>query len=307
MKLKLGQLIGLGLAGLIILTGVRGARAQTVTKIVAIPPRKELQVTPGQVTQDQIKVRNESDTELGIQVQIYDFIVADDQGTPVPVNEDLSARWAASNWIQVSPTKFVLKAGETKELDLVIITPENAAPGGHYAVVFYQPVTSDDNPEGSASFIAPNVGTLLYLTVPGEIKEEAFVRRLEIPRFSEFGPIKITTEIENLSDIHIKPLGVIRIYNWFNRLATTLKLEEQNIFPGRSRIYHNTWERKWLFGRYKAKLEAGYGRQGQSLVAVTYFWVIPWRVILVALLALILLILLIIYWRRRPEIEHNDY
>jgi len=221
-------------------------KAQTITKVVAMPPRLEVEVEPGEVTQKIIKVRNESDTELGIQVQVYDFIVADDQGTPVPVNEEVSARWAASNWIQVSPTKFVLKAGETKELDLVIITPENAAPGGHYAVVFYQPIAGNDRLQGSASFIAPNVGTLLYLIVPGKIKEEAFVRRLEIPRFSEFGPIKITTEIENLSDIHIKPLGVIRIYNWLNRLSTTLKLEEQNIFPGRSRIYHNTWERKWL-------------------------------------------------------------
>jgi len=277
-------------------------KAQTVTKLVAIPPRLEVEVQPGEVAQKVIKVRNESDSEIGIQVKIYDFIVADDQGTPIPVDEEISGRWAASTWTHISPTKFILKAGETKELDLIIITPEDAAPGGHYAVVFYQPITGDLEVPGSASFVAPNVGTLLYLTVPGDITEEAFVRRMDIPKFSEFGPIKIITEIENLSDIHIKPLGVIRIYNWFDRLSTTLKLDEQNIFPGRSRVYENTWNRKWLFGRYKAKLEAGYGTQGNTLLAVAYFWVIPWRVILVALLIIILITLLIIYWRRRRKV-----
>lgn len=289
-----GAIWGLSQTGLI--------RAQMVTKLVAIPPRLEIEVEPGKVTQQVIKVRNESDTEVGIEVKIYDFIVADNQGTPIPVAEEVSGRWAASTWTHVSPNKFVLKAGETKELDLIIITPENAAPGGHYAVVFYQPVGATLEQPGSASFIAPNVGTLLYLTVPGKITEEAFVRRMDVPKFSEFGPIKIITEIENLSDVHIKPLGVIRIYNWFNRLATTLKLEEQNIFPGRSRIYENTWEKKWLFGRYQAKLEAGYGSQGNTLLAVTYFWVIPWRIILVALLTIILTALLFLYWHRKKNL-----
>jgi len=286
------------------------ASAQQVVKIAAIPPRVEdLVADPGEVITREIKVRNLSDREMALETKISDFIVEGNKGVPVFLSEQpLSStenRWALSQWVNVSPTRFVLKPGETKALDLVIIVPENALPGGHYAAVLYQPAKGQVGFKGSASEVVPSVASLLYLTVSGDITEDAFVRRMDIPRFSEYGPIEIETEIENLSDVHIKPLATIRIYNLFNQLSTSLKLEELNIFPGKSRVYQNTWSRKWLFGRYKAVLEGSYGSQGQALLATAYFWVIPWKILLIILLAVILIVLLTIYFKRKREEKTN--
>jgi len=282
-------------------------KAQQVIKLTAIPPRLEIAADPGEVIAQQIKVRNEGDSQIGLQVKVQDFIVSDKEGTPIPVVRQLAGQWAASLWMNVSPQKFLLNPGETKALDLVAVVPEDANPGGHYAVIFYSPVEGAiGKQEGDltgATGISPNVGTLAYFTVSGDIKEEARVARMDIPKFQEYGPIKIITEIDNLSDIHIKPLGTVKIYDWFGKLKTTLKFEEKNIFPSTSRIYENTWQQKWGLGKYKAQLQAGYGTQGKALMATVFFWIIPWRVITIAVLTVILVVLLVFYFKKPKEIK----
>lgn len=284
----------------------RKVAAQSLVKISAIPPRLEnLSADPGETITAQLKVRNEGESEMALTAKFYDFIVTDQKGTPTfLLNESLKSenRWALSNWLSISPTKFVIKPGETKALDLIVIVPEDALPGGHYAAVAYES-TDQGESEGSSSQIVPSVATLVYLNVNGDITEDALVRKIDVPKFSEYGPININTEITNLSDTHIKPLGAIKIYNLFNRPSTVLNLEELNIFPNGSRIYENTWNKKWLFGRFKAELSAVYGTQGQLLTAFVYFWVIPWKLILACLLLIGLTVLIVTYLRKKKRIE----
>jgi len=188
-------------------------------------------------------------------------------------------------------------------LDLIVVVPEDAVAGGHYAGVIYRPDTEATVGDTSGAQINPSVAALIYLTVEGDISEDARVTRFDIPKFMEFGPVNIETEITNFSDIHITPKASINIYNQFNQLAQNIKVEEQNIFPSQARAYTNSWDKKWLLGRFKAELTGSYGTQGQALQAVTYFWVIPWKVILAALLTLVLVILTITYLKKEKESE----
>lgn len=282
-------------------------KAQSVIKMTAVPPRLELEAQPGEIIIDQLKIRNEGDSQLGLQLKVQDFVVNDKKGTPLPVEEGLADRWAASLWITVSPQKFFLNPGETKVLDFVAIVPEDAAPGGHYAVVFYSPVPSgpkqQTGEQTGATAVSPNVGSLIYITVAGDIKEDARVSLMQTPKFQEYGPVDIKTEIQNLSDIHIKPMGAIKVYNWFGKHTQTLKLDGQNIFPSTARSFENTWSQKWGLGKYKAQLEAGYGTQGKILLATVFFWVIPWRAIMIVLLIIILIVLLIIYFKKPKKYQ----
>ncbi|MBU2592541.1 hypothetical protein KKD61_03725 [Patescibacteria group bacterium] len=283
-----------------------GAKAQNVVSLVAIPPRVEdVVANPGEVVTKKIKLQNQGEAELAVSARPIDFVVEDKEGTPVFLRENQyrDNRWALSGWVNISPSQFIVKPGESVEMDLIILVPEDALPGGHYAAVTYQPADTVGGDSATTSKIVPSVATLVYLTVSGEIKEDALIRRMDVPNFSEYGPIPFSTEIENLSDIHIRPTALIRVYNLFNRLSTTLSLGSQNIFPGQSRIYQNTWDKKWLFGRYKARLEGAFGTQGGSLLAVAYFWVIPWKLILIAVLVITLIILAIVYWRKKRRVE----
>jgi len=145
------------------------------------------------------------------------------------------------------------------------------------------------------------VGTLVYLTVEGPVKELALVKKFEAPKFLEFGPVPFTTEILNRSDIHLRPRGTITVYNMLGKKSTQMALEERNIFPGASFVYKNTWDKKYLFGRYKAVLSSSYGTTGQVLLATIYFTVFPVKIALAVILAIALIVLAIIFYKKKKR------
>lgn len=279
--------------------------AQTATGLSAIPPRLEVSIKPGETLTKELKIRNESKTERVITTTSKDFIVTDNEGTPLQLEnlDETTNRWAASSWIHLSPTSFRLKPGETRSVMITIIAPEDALAGGHYSMVLHSPKNESVLTE-SGSFIDTNVGTLVYITVPGDIKEDARVTEFLAPSFSEYGPISISTIIANLSDIHITPAGSIKITNWLGGKTADIPLSQTNIFPNTAREFENTLNRKWLFGRYSATLNAGYGTTGQALSAVLFFWVIPWRLIVLIIAALIFAY--VIYTLVRRQQQNND-
>ena len=264
---------------------IKAVHALTIT---VIPPQIEVEVEPGQVITKTLKVKNETNQDQVLTAAVYDFIVNDDQGTPLIIEEKLEDnRWASSNWIQLSPTQIKLKPGELKGVQMTVIVPDVAVPGGKYAAVLYSPQTQELVDQSGAT-IDPRVGTLVYLKVKGDIKQDAKITKFQLPSFLEYGPIDILTTITNLSDIHIRPIGNISIKNIFGKVVGDLPLKPTNIFPYTSRDFENSLDKKWLFGRYQAQLTATYGTTGQALVATAYLWAIPWRLILALLIATIL-------------------
>jgi len=157
--------------------------------------------------------------------------------------------------------------------------------------------------------IQANVGTLVYITIPGNIQQNATVQKFTAPGFSEFGPIDFKSTIKNSSDIHIQPAGSITITNWFGGKTAQLALEPTNIFPYTARDFQNTLNKKWLFGRYKANLQAIYGTAGGLVTATIFFWVIPWRLLILIAGAIAIIITLIMVTKNRPKTKdpvNND-
>ena len=276
------------------------AFAQSSTGLSAIPPRLEILAVPGETISRVIKVRNDSNTIRDITVSATNFIVTNDVGTPIAFSDSPHpSRWAASDWIQISPSSFTLAPGQIKPLTLSVVTPTDALPGGHYVMVLHSPSTSATSKTSAA--VQLNVGTLVYLTVPGAITQNARINYFNAPSFSEFGPISFVTSIKNLSDIHLAPAGTITVTNWLKGNTVILPLTKTNIFPDTSREFTNTLDRKWLFGRYRADLLAHYGTAGGLLTVTIFFWVIPWRLFLLIFMVILFFSLIHIYLRRHPR------
>jgi len=275
--------------------------AQSSIGLSAIPPRLEITVKADGSSTQTIKVRNESKEERIIVTEVRDFVVTDNQGTPTIIDskDESSNRWAASSWIQISPPSVKLKPGETKSLILTVLPPKNALPGGHYAMVIHRPEKVGGLDSTGAS-IQANVGTLVYITIPGNIKQNAIVQSFKVPKFSEFGPISFKAVIKNSSDIHIQPVGSINVKSWLGR-KTKITLEPTNIFPYTSRELTSTLNKKWLFGRYRADLQAIYGTNGSLVNATVFFWVIPWRLIVLIGAAIAIIVVLIIIGQKKTK------
>ena len=279
--------------------------AQTaVNGLSAIPPTIEnVEVTPGKTYTQSIKVRNESTETKTINVSVHDFIVTNNEGRVEFMDNVLDAinnRWAASSWIQLSTTSLTLEPGQTKNLNFTVMPPENALSGGHYAAIVYSPDSAYIGNNTGAS-IQTKVGTLVYITIPGDISQNAIIQSFSAPKFSEFGPIDFNATIKNSSDIHIQPVGSITIKNWFGGKTAQLNLDPTNIFPYTTRDFQSTLNKKWLFGRYQATLNAVYGTAGGLISATIFFWVIPWRLIILIIAAIAIIITLVTVLKKKPK------
>ncbi len=279
----------------------------------AIPPRigddGSLTAAPGEVLQVQLRIRNETQQTTSITSDAFDFVIGEDGETPVQITDtDLSNRWSLASWLTVSPEQQTLGPGQTGVLNAVIQIPEDALPGGHYAMVTHQPATGD-GPSETASAVTQQVGSLLYVTVEGPINEEAFIRNLVVPSFTEYGPVPITFSVDNRSDIHIRPRTNVEIYNIFGRKVDSITVEPKNVFPLAGRDFETEWSRTWGMGLYTAKVVMSFG-SGQVAVAATQFWLVPLTLVLTVLSIVLIVVVAAVairrhYLHRKTDRQHD--
>ncbi|KKU82768.1 MAG: hypothetical protein UY10_C0024G0004 [Microgenomates group bacterium GW2011_GWA2_47_8] len=279
--------------------------------LTAIPPRLgedgKLKLKPGEKAQIDVRVRNSSTKVVSVKSSAIDFIVDEDGKTPVPLEgtAETNNRWSLASWLTVAPSQNTLQPNESGSISVVIDVPNDALPGGHYAMVVHQPTTGalDGENAGSATGINQRVGTLLYVIVDGPINEAAFIRDFSFTDFMEFGPVPFSFAVENESDVHIRPQMNIDIYNLFGRKVTTIQPTTKNIFPYESRSFSGQWEQIWGTGPYTARLTMSFGDHGAVVIARTSFWLLPVKLV-IALIALIG-ILIIAFISIRRHIIHR--
>jgi len=276
---------------------------QEKLSMTAIPPRLEIEALPGGTVQESLRIRNETGTDQAYKVIVADFIVTGNQGTPIPVTEAVSGRWSLASWISVSPKQILVPAGQTAGVDLIISVPQDGLPGGHYAMVTYAPIAEGSLAQGTGAQISPQVGSLVYLKVIGDVTEAVNLKEFKADnKFKHYGPTPIMAEIENLGDIHLRPIGKLTVTNWLGDETYSAELEEKNIFPFASRTYDWTVPGKWHLGRYAARLTAQAGDAAIPLTGLIYFWIVPVKEISVIAAALTIIILLVILKKRRKNL-----
>ena len=252
----------------------------------AIPPRLEVSVDPGKTIVQEIKVRNDSGISQLYTIKVRDFVVTDGVGTPIPV-ESSGSRWSLKSWV-TAPDVMPVDANSTQIIRLTIKVPSTALPGGHYAMVTYQP-HGDVKPGDlglTSSVVAQEVGTLLYLNVNGPITEKAELKDFLTANFYEKGPVKFTGSVLNLSETHIAPKGTIKIYDPLNQKVDELSIEVGNVFPEANRLFSTVWNKTWGWGKYRADINLNYGKAG-VLASTVSFWLFPVWMVIYALLAIV--------------------
>lgn len=283
---------------------------ETVNEIsfITSPPRVELKGKPGDTLQTQVKIKNVTNTEETYSTSAVDFIVAEDGFTPIPVTEKVSGRWSAASWMTLTPPSSRIAKNDEKTVDVIVQIPSDALPGGHYAMITHSLNQSTEQTRvgqtnGSAAFVTPRVGTLVYITVEGDIHEEAFVRDFRGPKWVEFGPVDFKFTVENQSDVHIRPVSTITVKNIFGFTKQVIEVPSNNIFPLSNREFEASWDTFWGFGPYTATLNVAYGTQGHTFQTSTMVWIIPYRVLLSILV--VVFALLAIYISVRRHIIHR--
>jgi hypothetical protein len=110
----------------------------------------------------------------------------------------------------------------------------------------------------------------------------------------EATPLTSVERLKNDGNIFEKPVGQVTITDMFNKKVAVLSVNPQpnNVLPQSIRRFEQQLDssvigKKMMFGYYKATLNVTYGANKKSITSSTSFWVIPYRLIAVAILVLI--------------------
>jgi len=314
------------LAVMMALAGLSGTAAnavaastpnQTAGQALEIaPPVLNLKADPGQVLKTSISLRDVSTSPLVVRNQINDFVAGGEDGTPkLLIDENGNAEsspYSLKDWVQPLP-QFTLKPREVNQLPLTINVPANAAPGGYYAVIRF--TASPPGLDGSGVSLSASLGTLVLLRVNGDAKESMKIEEFSATKngspnwLFESQPITFVTRVKNEGSTHEQPVGQVAVKDMFGNAVANVNvnLGRGNVLPDSIRKFEQVLDdsalgNRILFGRYTADLKMDYGTQGQSIVASTSFWVIPWRLIGFAILLLVIIFIVIrIALRRYTE------
>jgi len=259
----------LALIGLILVFTGRLVKAQEPSSLgLGVSPQVfELDVFLGEKIEKKINLRNISEVPMPILVKVTDFTAAEETGEMLFDESSQDPSFASRFWFEIENPNFILEPDEIKEVKFSIEVPENAEPGGHYAVILFEPqLPSFYFKEGQPRAI-PVVGVLFLLSVKTfslepEVKQklevvefgipkeerlvtlENFISRLKasVTRAAEFNiveksPSKFILRIKNNDIYHLKPFGKVLIYNIFGKKVGETEVPKMTILPGKTRQF----------------------------------------------------------------------
>lgn len=277
-------------------------QAQTTAGITVIPPKFELFANPGEVVNEVIRVRNESDSPVEFAVFVEDFSSAGEEGRVVLEEGDTESSFTMKKWIETSTKNILLQPGEEKPVGFTISIPRNSEPGGHYASVIFQIGSGEAPPEGAVATVQHRIGSLVLLRVSGDVVEKAEIQSFTAPSFSTGGPVTIDLRLRNDGTTHVRPNGTLIITNILGAKVEEIPLDGLNVFPGAVRKMTTEWEPRSPLGIYTATLVSTYGQQNLPITAATRFVVaspVALVIFIVGSLALIVFVLSLISGRGR--------
>ena len=259
-------------------------------------------ILPGESLTVDVKITNQDDYEKTVVLYTDDFKPAEDEsGQAVFVGGNVEG--SLSDWIIFPSDSIDLKPGERKVVPVRISVPEDAQPGSHHgAIVVKEKIGA---PEGGNAVGAQYEVTILALiNVAGDTTQEGQVLSFETDKlFYQYPPVNFFVRFENTGNTHIKPSGLIEIYNSAGGKEEVIQINKKfaNVLPNSVRKFKETWDPKpWLgfvprIGKYSAKGTLVYGEPSTTVAMGTVeFWLIPIPFILTVLGVVIGFILAIV-------------
>jgi hypothetical protein len=282
------------------------------------PVRSDATINPGQSQIINITVTNVQTVPARLQAVVNDFSASgDESGNPAIIVN--SNQYATTNSLKrfVNPITGVINipAGQSVIVPVTIKVPPTAAGGGYYGVVRFSPAGNDSSPTKNLS-LAGSVGSLILLTVPGNIVNKVNIASFDVrvkdtPRTLYFNNKGLDSVIrfQNQGNIQEQPFGKVIVKNRSGKQLYTVEVNnsspKSNVLPNSTRKYTVPLQQVGTFGIYTVEGNFGYGPNGQLLSASTTFYIIPVYVI-VGFILLVLLIVFLVFVLPRVIRAYNQ-
>ncbi len=270
-----------------------------VGDFVVGPGRVEVIVKPGETVVKNILVTNRISNDRTFHLEVEDMSGSADPTQSVVLLGDQKGPYTLKDNITYASDAFELDLGQRAIIPVSITMPPNAEPGGYYGAVLVSTVETSEIVADDVTAHSPiitRIGTLFFITVPGEAKVSGSINDFSVKNnqwWFEKGPIDMSLVYENTGSVHLNPYGEIRVKNIFGEEVGFQEIDPWFILPKSLRLRELSWDRQMLFGRYTitANINRGYDDiiDSKSLI----IWVLPWKILLAIFVTLFIVMTLI--------------
>lgn len=241
------------------------------------------EVEPGKTVTANILVSNRIADNKTFEITVEDMTSSGDTSGSVTLLGDETGPYTIKDYVSFPSRTFTIDLGERAVVPVSITLPKDASPGGFYGSILISTVQTDEDSESSVrSPVIARVGTLIFLTVKGDVIKSGGTKSLTLPNgkwWYEKGPIKFSILYENTGSVHSTPSGTLHIKNLFGEEVGFEELDPWFVLPHALRNRDIEWNRELLFGRYTATAAIDNGYNGTIEEVTVSFWVLPWKVV----------------------------
>lgn len=242
------------------------------------PAILELVLEKDRVVERAVTVINISKSALMVKIARRSFTPEELREIP----EKLRGRYDASTWIQLDrdDADFILQAGESRIIPVRVKQPEQAAPGGHYASLLFQPLVPQQQGIRDAVYVYGQVAALLFMQVRGDINEELTLEKMDVLPVYESYPVMAVT-LKNRGNVHLRPEGVVLIRDRDDTIIHSLTIPSTLILPGAQKTFQVEWRGASIpIGFFSAQAQVRYGRESVIKTQGKRFLLLPFLRIL---------------------------
>ncbi len=264
------------------------------------PGKITAELKPGESRTVNVITTNRMGRDKIFSIEIEDFTGSRDIAQPVVLLGQDRGPYSLKDYLNIASTTFRLRNAERATVPVTIRIPTDAPPGGLYGSIVISTATTPEEQvtEGNRTGRSPivtRIGTLFFVTVPGDVKEDAKLTKFSLRNdafiLGESKQIDFRLLFENNGTIHENPYGIIKIKNMLGSNVDEIVVEPWFSLPDSLRLREIAWKPPFLFGRYTATASINRGYDNLIDEISISFWVIPWKLIGLIFLGLVIIIL----------------
>ncbi|PJA89719.1 MAG: hypothetical protein CO137_02815 [Candidatus Magasanikbacteria bacterium CG_4_9_14_3_um_filter_32_9] len=253
------------------------------------PLKQTMIVAPGSEVEFSIEIINDSPEVKSFLQEVDGFEINSETGIANFGNFS-----DAQNWTKVGSSKLTLQPNEKGEFKFLFDVPESAQPGAYYLGLFAKEVNA-----GGQVSLSSRVGSLLFLYVEGEVREDLVRTNFSASKKVFFSQeFEIALGLENKGTIHVSPRGQVVFKNILGQEVDKvyINLDQRKVLP--RGIWQETLKIETndprAIGPIKAELTVVYGLTQNQISDITSFWYFPeWSLYIVGAFVILLIMIVI--------------
>ena len=293
-----------------------GASTTAATSISLAPVSKILQISSNSVYEDKMKVNNDGDLPMRIEVYAapYSYVYSESEdsyklGFNSDTNYTQMARWitfktTGGDWVTKSTYDIAPK--KSVDVNYRITTPESIPSGGQYAVIFAHTLSSSTNASGIRTEASPGMvvygrsseGETIVKPIISDLKIE-FTESKETSKKSVF---RASAKVKNEGNVDFNAIGTMKIDNLFGGTIyeTPQTAGRLSVIPEAELVVSDEWTEPPFFGVYRVTWTVKVGDETETIEKIV-FVNFAWFLILSIILLTIIVVGCIIRVRKRKE------